>query len=129
MDNNKNTMTAFLLGLIAGGVTALLLAPDSGRETRRRVREGVRQGTDAAAERARRVREQVGSYTEEVRRQAQNLSGTARDTAGGISSKASAQVEAVKEAWHEGKEAYRRELEQRRAGEGGDFGTPGQPGV
>ena len=31
---NKNTLLAFLGGVIAGGVAALLLAPRSGEETR-----------------------------------------------------------------------------------------------
>ena len=34
MDSNGKAATAFLLGIIVGGVTGILFAPKSGRETR-----------------------------------------------------------------------------------------------
>lgn len=36
-DNSGNTMVAFGIGLIAGAITALLLAPATGEETRRKL--------------------------------------------------------------------------------------------
>lgn len=40
------------LGAVAGGLLALLFAPSSGKETRRKLGDGVRSGTDAIKERA-----------------------------------------------------------------------------
>lgn len=43
MNNNTrgSTAVAFLLGAVAGGITALLLAPQSGADTRRRLKRGA----------------------------------------------------------------------------------------
>ena len=41
---NKNTLLAFLGGVIAGGVAALLLAPRSGEETREYLTEKLKSG-------------------------------------------------------------------------------------
>ncbi|MDR3326824.1 MAG: YtxH domain-containing protein [Prevotellaceae bacterium] len=49
---NKNTLLAFLGGVVAGGFTALLLAPKNGEETRKfisdKVKEGVKSGLGEA---------------------------------------------------------------------------------
>lgn len=39
---------AFLGGVVAGGITALLLAPKSGKETREDIREFIEDGYDRA---------------------------------------------------------------------------------
>jgi len=85
-------MIAFLLGVVAGGVTALLLAPASGEETRRRIRQ-------TSGDVYRRGRESVEHLGEQIGIKARTVSDGAR-----------AQVDAVKGAVQEGKEAYRREL-------------------
>lgn len=41
MTNKQNTV-AFLIGAAVGGATALLLAPESGAETRRRISQGAK---------------------------------------------------------------------------------------
>jgi len=41
---NKNTLLAFLGGVIAGGVAALLLAPRSGEETREYIADKIKNG-------------------------------------------------------------------------------------
>lgn len=48
---------AFLLGAIAGAATALLLAPQSGEETRRALAEKARQGREKAGEAAQKGKE------------------------------------------------------------------------
>jgi gas vesicle protein len=50
-------MVAFMLGAIAGAAVALLVAPTSGEETRRKLGEKAREGRDKAGEAARQGRE------------------------------------------------------------------------
>ena len=50
-------MVAFMLGAIAGAAVALLVAPASGEETRRKLGEKAREGRDKAEEAARQGRE------------------------------------------------------------------------
>ena len=46
-------LVAFVLGAIAGAAVALLVAPATGEETRRKLSEKAREGRDKAAEAAR----------------------------------------------------------------------------
>ncbi len=41
---NKNTLLAFLGGVVAGGLVALLLAPKSGEETREYLADKIKSG-------------------------------------------------------------------------------------
>jgi len=50
-------MVAFMLGAIAGAAVALLVAPASGEETRRKLGEKARESRDKAGEAARQGRE------------------------------------------------------------------------
>lgn len=50
-------LVAFVLGAIAGAAVALLVAPASGEETRRKLGEKAREGRDKANEAARQSRE------------------------------------------------------------------------
>ncbi len=50
-------MVAFVLGAIAGAAVALLIAPASGEETRRKLGEKAREGRDKAGDAARQGRE------------------------------------------------------------------------
>jgi gas vesicle protein len=50
-------MVAFMLGAIAGAAVALLVAPASGEETRRKLSEKAREGRDKASDAARQGRE------------------------------------------------------------------------
>lgn len=54
--NSTNVMVAVLVGAVAGGVTALLLAPASGAETRRKIRDTLRRGKDRVFEEAEEVK-------------------------------------------------------------------------
>ena len=47
--NTGNTLLAFALGAVAGAVVALLYAPASGEDTRRKLREKARAGKDRVA--------------------------------------------------------------------------------
>ena len=52
-------ITAFVLGALTGAAVALLVAPASGEETRRRLSDKAREGADRASEAARQGREFV----------------------------------------------------------------------
>jgi gas vesicle protein len=41
MNRNSDVIWAFLAGAAAGAATALLVAPDKGSETRRKIRKGI----------------------------------------------------------------------------------------
>ena len=50
-------ITAFVLGALTGAAVALLMAPQSGEDTRRMLGDKAREGADRAAEAARQGRE------------------------------------------------------------------------
>ena len=52
-------MVAFVLGAITGAATALLMAPSTGEEMRRKLSEKAREGRDRATDAARQGREFV----------------------------------------------------------------------
>jgi gas vesicle protein len=57
-DNGAGTVAvAFVLGAITGAAVALLMAPATGEETRRRLADKAREGADRAGEAARQGRE------------------------------------------------------------------------
>lgn len=99
----SNTLMAFLLGAVTGGVTALLLAPSSGRELRERIGEGAQKAQSTALDTARQTRAKVAEKYEEGTEKARELATGARQSA-------EAHGQAVKEAFKEGKAAYEREI-------------------
>ena len=57
-DNGAGTVVvAFVLGALTGAAVALLMAPQSGEETRKLIAEKAREGRDKASEAARQWRE------------------------------------------------------------------------
>jgi len=81
--NASNVLVALLLGAVAGSVTALLLAPASGAETRKKIKDTLRRGKDKIFEEA----DAVKGYAE-------------------------AHKEALKEAVAGGKEAYQKSMKR-----------------
>jgi gas vesicle protein len=75
----SNVLLGFLVGAVAGGVAALLFAPSTGKETRQKIVDGLG-----------RTREKVCDEYEHAVEYAKT------------------QKEALKEGFHEGKEAYKR---------------------
>lgn len=57
---------AFVLGAVAGAAVALLVAPATGEDTRRRLGERAREGADRAAEAARQGREFVNRQRDTI---------------------------------------------------------------
>jgi gas vesicle protein len=94
MSNNNDTVLAFFIGAVAGAVTALLMAPQSGQETRQALRRG-------AGDLQVRGADLLGSAKDSVARKAQEVTDSTR-----------VRVDAVKEAANEAKAAYRREMER-----------------
>jgi len=66
-DSNKSLLWGALIGSVVGSVTALLLAPKSGRELRQDITEGARQVTDKGQELAVKVGEQSSQIVSKVK--------------------------------------------------------------
>jgi gas vesicle protein len=82
----RNTMIAFVAGVLAGGVAGLLVAPRKGSEMRHRISEGTEEFVRGARDR---------------------VADTARD----VSDTVRGRKDAVKQAASAAKEAYREEME------------------
>lgn len=67
IEKHSNDMSSFLIGLALGAGVALLFAPHSGAETRRRLRRGVTRVKDAAAETFEAARAEVEDKVASVR--------------------------------------------------------------
>jgi len=103
MSRSGDTALAFLLGAVTGGVIALLLAPEKGSVTRRKLRDGA---TDMYGKGKTKARE----LGDEVTHRAEGATDWVKEKAGEVADTARHQVDAVKSAMNEGKEAYKREL-------------------
>jgi gas vesicle protein len=64
--STKNTLLAFAIGALAGAAVALLYAPASGAETRRKLKDKARAGRDRVSELADEGREFVKRQRENV---------------------------------------------------------------
>jgi gas vesicle protein len=98
MSRGTDTLVGFLIGAAAGGITALLMAPEKGSVTRRRLRAG----TDKT----------VHDGKEMVTHAAATIKGVASEKGHAMSETARNQVNAVRGAVSEAKETYHRELEK-----------------
>ncbi|MCG7377153.1 YtxH domain-containing protein [Paenibacillus sp. ACRSA] len=66
-ESNKSLLWGALIGSVVGSVTALLLAPKSGRELRQDISEGARQVTEKGQELAVKVGEQGNQIVSKVK--------------------------------------------------------------
>jgi len=98
MARKKDTLLAFLVGAAVGSIAALLLAPEKGEVTRRRLREGGGKVVDKG-------REALG-------RAAATIEEGAREKGHALSEAARQQVGAVRGAVAEAKDTYRREIDK-----------------
>ena len=94
MSRSSDVILAFVVGAAAGAVTALLLAPDKGSETRKKLRKGI----DDLQEKGVRYLESAGD----------ELRGRVHD----LSTAAKTQTRAVGEAVVEARKVYQREMER-----------------
>jgi gas vesicle protein len=94
MSSTSDTLLAFLLGAAVGGAAGLLLAPNTGPTTRKKLKKGIAELQNRGE----------GMYEEAEK--------AIEDKAQEIASLAKSQVEAVKGAVNEGKSAYFKELKK-----------------
>lgn len=98
MSRSTDTLVGFLVGAAAGGITALLLAPESGKSTRDRLRHGGEK--------------LVNEGKEMVTQAATAFGDAAREKSHAVGEAARQQVSAVRGAVTEAKDTYRRELDK-----------------
>jgi gas vesicle protein len=82
MSNNTGSgsvLVAFVLGAMAGAAVALLYAPATGEETRRKLAEKAREGRDKAVVFARRGREAAEDLARRGREAADDLARRGRE--------------------------------------------------
>ena len=65
-DRNRNITVGIVAGLLTGAAAALLLAPQSGEETRRSIADGASKGADAVKRTALDVADKTRTKAEEV---------------------------------------------------------------
>lgn len=65
--NASNVLVGLLLGAVAGGVTALLLAPASGSDTRKKIKDTLRRGKDRIFEEADEVRAMAEAHKDALK--------------------------------------------------------------
>ncbi len=78
-----NSLVWFLVGVGVGAATALLLAPQAGRETRRMLVRGAERGRDYLSERAEDVRERGRELYERGRDVVEDATERSRKVIGG----------------------------------------------
>jgi gas vesicle protein len=66
-DNEGSGFLWFLAGLGIGAAVGILYAPQTGGETRQKIRDAAEQGRDVVKDRARQAREQAGGWVEKGR--------------------------------------------------------------
>lgn len=97
-DDKGSTLLVFLLGGIIGAGLAVLYAPDSGYETRRRLREGYDDAEDWAKDRIGDAKERIEGRTDKV-----------KDLLDDKKEDIRAAIDAGKDAYHKGKEKFFKE--------------------
>lgn len=98
MNNSKGVAMAFLIGGVIGAGLALLFAPSSGYETRRRIKDGVEDAGDWTADRYQDARYKMTEST-----------GKVKQFMGDKKEDLQAAFEAGKDAFQKGKERLTRE--------------------
>lgn len=107
-NRGPNSTMTFLIGALVGGAAAVLMAPDRGENTRKRLKEGARHiykaGEEAVLDARDTVRDKAETITEATRERAHEAAETAGD-----------QVDAMRTAVRRGKEAFQEELDKKSA--------------
>jgi len=88
------------LGALIGTVSAILLAPQSGRRTRKQIARKAGDWSEAATDKVSDVRDEAGRLADRTKRDAQRLTQEARDRAGSTG-------ERLSEALEQGRERLR----------------------
>lgn len=119
IERERGGASGFLVGALLGAGAALLLAPRSGPETRRELREGARRARERAEGTVRQARDVVTDTVDDLRREV-------NDRLHAVSGA----VEAGREAARTSREEMEQRLETHRGGEAapGDIGPAGGEG-
>lgn len=132
MSENNNELGSFLAGFIIGGLvgaaTALILAPQSGEETRTQFAGKSRELRQTGGERLQQYRETAGSRTQEYRERAGGLVADARsrvqETGGRVQEQARIVLDSGKDRASQVKEQVNTYIRKDESGsEGGDEPT------
>lgn len=102
MTNESKTISAahFLLGIAAGGAIALLVAPCSGEETRKKLKSRMDESKSKLAESAEQIKQKSSSIYE----QAENAVGASR-------ARIQDELNRIESAFSAGRAAYKRGVE------------------
>lgn len=104
--NFGSWVAGFVVGGLAGLAASLLMAPQSGRETRELVRYKATQLRQAAEQTAQETKEKVGQLSDEAKTQVDTLRQKGMEyvdeTKSRVNRVATAVTQAAKESWEEG---------------------------
>ena len=89
---NNNSFFGLLTGLAAGAVLGILLAPEKGEETRRKVREAALDGYDELKDSLSDLGDKVGERTSGVRESLSSLKDSILEQGGGFKENARAKI-------------------------------------
>ena len=115
IERTSGSFGSFLIGIVVGAGTALLLAPDSGIETRRRLRRGARKVKRAAREKAGELADNVTDRYEHARRTVEDKLEAARSAIELKRRQAGRAIEAGREAAHQAREDLERRIAESKA--------------
>lgn len=107
--NTGNKTMAFLMGVAAGGLTALLLAPRSGEETRRRLKKSADEIYEHGEEKVKNVSSQILDRASE-------MGDTVKEHVDEATNAARSRVRVAKEVADEAKHTYQKEMRRQEAG-------------
>lgn len=69
--NGGSLLIGILIGAVAGGIAALLLAPQSGKETQQMIRDRMMEAQKMVKDRVSEVKERVGQVRDNMRTRAE----------------------------------------------------------
>jgi gas vesicle protein len=111
MSDSNDRFFYFLLGGFVGAVTALLMAPQSGRETRDLIASRAREGADVVSSRTRQVADLATATSRNIQHQASDLMDRSTEVFNKQREQLNAAVEAGKQAYREEKSRLRQDQE------------------
>lgn len=89
-----------LIGAAAGFVTGVLLAPKSGKETRKDIKDGALKAKDAAVEKAEELKGKATQVAEDVTKKANTVKGDVTEKAEELKSRVEQAVEGAQKGFN-----------------------------
>jgi gas vesicle protein len=117
-EESSSPLGAFVLGAVLGAGLALLLAPQSGADTRRTLRTQARKAAGATRKAAGTVADKVGSAYAQARAELEMRLDVARTTIDGKREEVERAMAAGREAARQAREDVQRRIAEQRAGAG-----------